>query len=186
VGIRRHIVKIDVNAVRVIIDGTPPCTLTGQWVTFYALLATRIRTHGAREYVTKGELHEFGRWQHKTPASVGKEVARHLRKLNTTGHQQIVEHDGKTKRGRLSVEPDQLSVVPHRDALQPWLDGRRAPASIPALGSLSTLVEATLALHSGQAEEAMELAWATVPETANDAAWRAVVAAKAAQRMERR
>jgi len=175
-------IKIDVTREEVVIRGPSGTrTLRGQWVSFYALLALRADGEDDTRLLTVDELRGFDRWAHKARSSVGKEVARHLANLRAAGFGDMVEHRGKTRQWCLATLP---SLVPNRTTVARWLDGHRAPPPIPSVGPLGRLVEATLALQAGRTEEAMALAESVVAEGANDAAWRAVVAGRAAQRTD--
>lgn len=175
-------VQIDVTHERVVLGDSPTREFRGQWVAFYGLLALRAESATDAAFLAAEELGRFDRWQHKVPASIGKEVSRHLSRLDADGLAGLVGHRGKTRQWRLQAAD--VSMYPTRDAVAQWLEDRRAPPAVPALGALGTLVQATLALHAGRTEQAMQAALDSVPEGANDAAWRAVVAGRAAQRTD--
>lgn len=177
-----HPIEIDVTREQIVLRGlSGERTLRGQWVAFYALLALRSEAGGDACLLPVDELRAFDRWAHKARSSVGKEVARHLASLHDAGFAALVEHRGKTRQWRLAGP---ASFVPDRAAVALWLEGHRVPPPIPSVGPLGPLVEATLALQAGRTEDAMTLALSVVPEGSNDAAWRAVVAGRAAQRTD--
>ena len=176
-------IRIDIEEQRVFLRGAHGTskTVRGQWLEFYALLAVRAGEGGA--YVSAAELGGYGAWRHKKPSSVGKEVARHLRALDGAGLGALITDRGKTSRWRAS-DGVQVVLSPDRARVEAWLRGRRSGPAAPTAGSLADLVAATLELHGGQAEEALERSWAVQPESPADAAWRAVIAGRSAQRCD--
>src|SRR5690554_3923296 len=53
----------------------------GQWFAFYALLIAHAISRASPQWLTPQQLRQFGAWQRKKEASIGKEVARELKQL---------------------------------------------------------------------------------------------------------
>ncbi|WP_433931174.1 hypothetical protein AB3662_43660 [Sorangium cellulosum] len=159
--------RIDVKAERVALGGT---TLTGQWVDFYAMLAlSRAGEVDAPAFVGAEAVARAGPWRHKTVASVGKEIARHLAQLAERGLGDIVEHRGRTRAWRLALAPRALRLRPSRSAVGDWLRARStgtagADEACGWVRDLGALVDATVAIQRGDAETALGLAASLSPD----------------------
>jgi hypothetical protein len=127
----------------------------GQWVDFYAALAC---TPTPRTYVSAEAIARVGLWRHKAPASVGKEIARHLAWLKQKRLQRLVMSHGRTKAWQLGIAPELVQFRPSKDAVTAWLNSRSGgDATWDAWADgLPRLVESTLALLDGDAEGALK------------------------------
>ena len=93
-----------------------------QWVVFYLALAIRTTAEDTSSlFLEAQELDLLGPWFSKKVESIGKEVARHLQDLSDDGMGDLVLHDGRTKRWRLNLSPDEISFVPSRELCESWL-----------------------------------------------------------------
>lgn len=101
-------------------------TLRGQWAIFYLALALRSRSQSdSPPFLEAHELRLLGPWFHKKPESIGKEVARHIQSLSKWGMAEILDHDGRTRRWRLSLPSKDISLQPSEERCQTWLELQR-------------------------------------------------------------
>ena len=107
---------IDISKETVTLGRQTSCRLLRrQWVVFYLAMALRSRAGEApSSFLEAQELHLLGLWFSKKVESIGKEVARHLQDLSEDGMGDLVFHDGRTKRWRLNVPPEQITFLPSR------------------------------------------------------------------------
>lgn len=93
-----------------------------EWVEFYALMAVnRVQHLDSQHPITSAELGSVGQWALKQPASVGKEVARHLRRLNELGLGDVVDAPKKTGAWRLALPSQEILLEPSRETVSDWL-----------------------------------------------------------------
>lgn len=149
--------SIDVEAERVQLGALE---LYGQWVDFYAALAlVRTDRGDPLAFVSAEALARVGPWRHKAPASVGKEVARHLKQLARSGLDHALACHGRTRAWRIDIPPEDLRFSPDREAVRTWLQARSlgAQPGYDWLNDLRVLVKATATLQHGEAEAAQDL-----------------------------
>jgi tetratricopeptide (TPR) repeat protein len=134
-----------------------------QWAVFYAVLALRADSPDSR-FLEPEELRLFGQWFFKKPESIGKEVARHLQDLSKHGLGDFVVHQGRTKRWRLDVAPQEISFVPSREQCEAWLRQQQwdllggleeVPSRI--LDWISHTTRALIRLQEGRIDEGLDL-----------------------------
>lgn len=176
--------SIDVDAERVRLGETD---LHGQWVDFYAVLAlARTEAADPLAFASAEALSRVGPWRHKAAASVGKEVARHLKQLARSGLDRAIACHGRTRAWRLEIAPQDIRFAPDREAVRAWVHARSLGAHQQDgwTGDVRMLVEATATLQHGEAEAAMELlgGLSKAPGRAEPAleAWSALLRGRAA------
>lgn len=178
--------EVDVEQGEVALEGR---VLRNQWLDLYALLAIAATEPGADRTVTADRLSRSGPWRDKTPASVGKEVARHLTALERDNCE-VVAAVGKTKAWKLSVSSTDIHFVPDRQAVLRWLTQREARAVTEVeFDLLVRLIKHSIAIHSGHALDALNLDdfdGATDPTAANGElrAWAALIKGREAYQCE--
>jgi tetratricopeptide (TPR) repeat protein len=136
-----------------------------QWVTFYLALALRVGSPDfSSPFLEPQDLRQFGDWFFKKPESIGKEVARHLQDLSKHGLGDFVVHQGRTKRWRLDLTPQEISFTPSREQCEAWLRQQQwdllggleeVPRLILAWISHTTC--ALIRLQEGRIEEGLNL-----------------------------
>lgn len=100
--------------------------LQGQWVSFYLALALQaLASESPPPFLEAHDLRTLGPWFHKKPGSVGKEIARHLQDVAEWGLGDLIVHDGRTKRWRLNVSPEEIELLPSREECERWLREQR-------------------------------------------------------------
>ncbi|WP_437751949.1 hypothetical protein [Sorangium sp. So ce1389] len=175
---------VDVEAERVLIGSEE---LRNQWVDFYAIL-TLARTHEetSESFVGADTIFRTGPWRHKVPASVGKEVARHLSMLDEKSLGTLIASRGKTRSWRLTVPPRSIRFMPSREEVARWVESRSVrPRDENAwVVDLRRLVEATLFLYEGKAEQALSHLEQPVDASMDPAveAWASLIRGRAAYR----
>src|SRR3954468_19078197 len=104
-----RLITIDASEEAITLTGSSTSrVLHRQWAVFYLALALRAQADDAPSpFLEAHELHLLGPWFSKKVESIGKEVARHLQELSQGGMGDLVLHDGRTKRWRLGVPPEQ-------------------------------------------------------------------------------
>jgi hypothetical protein len=147
---------------------------TGQWVVFWAVLAL---DHADGSVLTAEKLSGLRPWDAKSPASVGKEVARHL--AHTVAGQYI-EARRATRAWSLSTSPAAPELLPSPQFVRAWLDSRR-PAT-PTAAALINLAAATIAFRDGRHEEVLEIL-SDNQDHDDLAAWRDTLRARTAARL---
>ncbi|KYG09225.1 hypothetical protein BE21_19130 [Sorangium cellulosum] len=173
---------VDVEAGRVLLGSM---ALRDQWVDFYAILAiARCTPSSSQSFVGAESVGRTGPWRHKTTASVGKEIARHLAWLDAHSLGSILAIRGKTRAWRLNLRPQAISLSPDEATVRAWVESRSAkPVAEHAwVDELRTLVEATVALHQGRAEAVLGELARPLSAGAEPAlrAWEALVRGRAA------
>lgn len=126
-----------------------------QWLDFYALLAlASAEATNPRRYISADALARVGPWRHKAPASVGKEVARHLAALERRGLSQLVACKGRTKAWALDLPAGAVHFRPGRAQVAAWVLHRSSPIASHEtwIDDLERLIVATGELQRGQAE----------------------------------
>lgn len=97
-----------------------------QWVSFYLALCLQVLAPGHQpSFLEAHDLRLLGPWFHKKPESVGKEIARHLQDLAEWGLGDLILHDGRTKRWRLNVSPEEIELLPSREECERWFQEQR-------------------------------------------------------------
>lgn len=128
-----------------------------QWVEFYALLASARLSSSSDGWLSSTQLSKVGLWRRKKLATVGKEVARHMRiGLGAPALSAVLEHRGRTTLWRLSHRV-QVVLRPSRNHVESWLRERTAPAECDRVwtSQVADLLEALTALEDGKAEQAL-------------------------------
>lgn len=136
-----------------------------QWVVFYLAMALRATSlDSPTPFLEPQELQLLGQWFRKKPESIGKEVARHLRDLSDEGLGEFILHQGKTKRWRLALPPQEIRFVPSREQCETWLRQQQwdllgGIEKIPRLilAWISHTTRALIRLQEGRLEEGLEL-----------------------------
>ncbi len=174
--------RIDIEACLVQLG---PAGLRDQWIDFYVLLALApLDSPGVRAYVSAEELARVGPWRHKTVASVGKEVARHLAWLEQQGLADAVSSRGRTKAWCLEIPVALVDFRPGRVAVEAWASSRSSQVTAQEtwIDTIARLVEAMAALQQGQAESALEHASKPLGYQGEPAlaAWSALLVGRAA------
>lgn len=139
--------------------------LRRQWVVFYLAMALRLRVdETSSAFLQAQELHLLGPWFSKKVESIGKEVARHLQDLSGKGMGDILFHEGRTKRWRLAILPEQISFLPSRERCELWLHQQQwdflgGIESIPhsILSWVSFTTRALIRLEQGKIKEGLDL-----------------------------
>ena len=175
---------MDVEAGRVLVDSVE---FPKQWLDFYAILAlSRTDEATSASFVSADTVSRIGPWQHKAPASVGKEVARHLVRLDEQSLGKLLGSRGKTRTWRLTIPAKSIRFVPGREEVARWVESRslRARDEHAWVGDLRRLVEATLSLYEGDAERALSHLEQPVDASMEPAveAWAALTRGRAAYR----
>jgi len=148
--------------------------LHGQWVVFYLAMALRARAGDAPSpFLAAQELYLLGAWPSKKFESVGKEVARHLQDLAEEGMGEFVLHDGRTKRWRLGLPPQQVRFLPTLERCENWLRqqqldplGGIEKIPRPILAWISATTRALIRLEQGRIQEGLDLVRAAKAENA--------------------
>ena len=110
------------------------------WTVLYALLALR-----QGDEVTGEELGQHGPWSEHRPASIGKQVARHLGVLERSGTAGLIATRGRTVAWRWIGHP--LCADHARDAIAAWLRDQRASVA-PSATEVLALCDLARAQHS--------------------------------------
>jgi len=159
-------ITIDISEETVTLTKTDTCrVLHRQWVIFYLAMALRSQSDDATSpFLEAQELYLLGTWFSKKVESIGKEVARHLQDLAEDGMGEFVLHDGRTKRWRLGVLPQQVAFLPSLERCELWfrqqqLDPLGGIEKIPRpiLAWISSTTRALIRLQQGQIEEGLDL-----------------------------
>ena len=121
--------RITIDVTREAVSLRSPDTyqpLQGQWTSFYLALALQAYLPGhPPPFLEAHDLRLLGPWFHKKPGSVGKEIARHHQDLVELGLDNLILHDGRTKRWRLNVPPEEIELLPSREECETWLREQR-------------------------------------------------------------
>lgn len=176
-------VVLDLTVNKVVVDHVE---FGEQWAELYAVLADAAMSNAA--WVTADDLRGLGRWAYKSPASVGKEVLRHVRELARRGAGRVIESPsrGGTKRWRLAANVSKAKL-PEPERLQDWIRGRRTIAEPQGLdvARARDLVRASVLFHQGRLEQALDrLRSHAAPGTSSAwDAWHALLLARAQVRL---
>jgi hypothetical protein len=134
---------------------------TSQWLEFYSRLAVSRLTSDGDGWITDAVLAELTSWKGKAhKASIGKEVARHIKKTEARYGACVVECHVRTRRWRLGLSSNRIRLLPSRTNVVSWLKGR-GMGSMPTTIDwewLAYTVRSQIAYHRGEAVGAMELA----------------------------
>lgn len=135
-------VRMVVNADHAAVD-IDDASQTPQWSAFYACAALALVDGDG--WIGPEVVASLGPWRHKKPASIGKEVARHL------ANAAILEHRGKTQRWRINLPLNEIQFMPDVAAVQRWIGEPSAtptegvrPSSRLSVGTISDVVRAAL------------------------------------------
>jgi len=161
-----HRINIDASEEAVTLEsGESSKVFHHQWVTFYLAMALRVDSPDyPSPFLEPQDLRQLGDWFRKMPDSIGKEVARHLQDLEKHGLGDLVVHQGRTKRWRLNVAPQEISFVPSREQCEAWLRQQQwdllgGIEDVPdlILAWISHTTRALIRLQEGRIEEGLGL-----------------------------
>jgi hypothetical protein len=174
--------RVDIEAGRVFIDSVE---LRNQWVDFYAVLAlSRLNSSSAQMFVGVDAISRIGPWRHKVPASVGKEISRHLAWLDKRLVGGLLANQGKTKAWRLCLSAANIHLRPDEEAVRAWVGSRsvKPAAEHGWIDDLQRLVAATIALQEGRSERVLQDLAAPLSDGAEPPvqAWAALLRGRAA------
>lgn len=148
--------SVNIDSGRVLLDSNE---LRNQWLEFYAILALcRLNPSSTHLFVGADAVGRVGPWRHKVPASVGKEIARHLAWLDERTLGSFLSNQGKTQAWRLNLPPAAIRLLPSEAAVRAWVESRSAkPAAEHGwVDDLRRLVETTILLQEGKAEQVLQ------------------------------
>jgi tetratricopeptide (TPR) repeat protein len=162
---------VDVSAEVVVfeLDSGKKFDFYGQWVEFYSLLALlEFDALPTQDFLTAEDLFRVGRWAKPSFSSVGGEVARHLQELQEDGLNSAFRPSRKTKKWRLALARDQITLTPDMEAVKKWLylKGWQATQNGPAaidqatVNWITSITLALFALQKGDIDDALDLATA--------------------------
>ncbi len=133
--------------------------LSAQWLELYALVALQ-HCDDPEGFVTVERIHRLSEWHLKQPGSVGKEIARHVASMKSTGANVLYSPPGsKTRAWRLDLPREALVLCPSTEAVAAWLEAHTHIASDRLSWSrdLRRVLEASMLLRDGRAAAALEV-----------------------------